>query len=105
MGTFFRIRERYGSERRGLDSAFHLLCQRYSGSLTPTASMAMSYGKPLPFFLLNILAQTKKNQKLCEAMHCAKQCPLSTLYTPGSEVIIKFMLYSAEHEIFRAHKS
>ena len=36
----FRIREGYGSERRGMGSAFHQLCPRYSGTLTPTAPMA-----------------------------------------------------------------
>ena len=41
MGTFFRIREGLGSERRGMGSAFHQLCPRYSGTLTPTAPTAI----------------------------------------------------------------
>ena len=30
-----------GSERRGMGSAFHLLCPRYRGNLPPTAPMAI----------------------------------------------------------------
>ena len=37
----FRIKEGLGSERRGMDSAFHLLCPRYSGTLTPSAPTAI----------------------------------------------------------------
>ena len=37
-----------------MGSAFHQLCPRYSGTLTPTAPTALSYGTPLPFtFLLH----------------------------------------------------
>ena len=36
-GYLFLIREGQGSKRRGMDSAFHQLCPRYSGILTPTA--------------------------------------------------------------------
>ena len=31
-----------------MGSAFHQLCPRYSGTLTPTAPTAISYGTPLP---------------------------------------------------------
>ena len=31
-----------------MGSAFHQLCPRYSGTLTPIAPMALGYGKPLP---------------------------------------------------------
>ena len=43
-GYLFRIREGQGSERRGMGSAFHQLCPRYSGTLTPTAPTAISIG-------------------------------------------------------------
>ena len=39
-GYLFRIRAGYGSKRRGVGSAFHQLCPRYSGTLTPTAPTA-----------------------------------------------------------------
>ena len=35
-GYLCRIKEGYGSRRRGMGSAFHHLCPRYSGTLTPT---------------------------------------------------------------------
>ena len=37
MGTFFELRKDKAAKRRGMDSAFHQLCPRYSGTLTPTA--------------------------------------------------------------------
>ena len=44
----FRIREGYGSEKRGMDSAFHQLCPGYCGTLTPLPLRLSGYGKPLP---------------------------------------------------------
>ena len=40
-GYLLQIREGQGSERRGMGSAFHQLCPRYSGTLTPTAPTAI----------------------------------------------------------------
>ena len=40
-GYLFRIREDKGRERRGMGSAFHQLCPKYSGTLTPTAPTAI----------------------------------------------------------------
>ena len=40
-GYLFRIREGKGSEMRGMGSAFHQLCPRYSGTLLPTAPTAI----------------------------------------------------------------
>ena len=36
--------------RMPMGSTFHMLCQRYSGSLTPAAPEATRPWKPLPFF-------------------------------------------------------
>ena len=44
---FFRMREE--SERRGMGSAFHQLCPRYSGTLTPTALTAIRLWKTFTF--------------------------------------------------------
>ena len=46
----FRIRE--GSKRRRMGSAFHRLCPRYNGTLTPTAPTAIrnGYGETFTFF-------------------------------------------------------
>ena len=33
-----------------MGSAFHQLCPRYSGTLTPRPLRLLSYGTPLPFF-------------------------------------------------------
>ena len=38
---FYLLLSFEGSERRGLGSAFHQLCPRYSGTLTPTAPTAI----------------------------------------------------------------
>ena len=42
-----RPRRLSGSERRGIGSAFHQLCPRYSG--TPLPLRLIGYGKPLPY--------------------------------------------------------
>ena len=39
------------SERRGMGSAFHQLCPRYSGTLTPTAPTAIRLWDTFTFFL------------------------------------------------------
>ena len=47
-GYLFRIRERKGSEKRGMGSAFHQLCLRYTGESNPPLPLRLlSYGKPL----------------------------------------------------------
>ena len=43
----FSNQARIGSERRRMGSAIHLLCTRYSGTLTPTAPTAIRFDKPL----------------------------------------------------------
>ena len=48
-GNLFRIREGQGSERRGMSSAFHQLCPRYSGTLTPTAPTAIRLWETFTF--------------------------------------------------------
>ena len=48
-GYLFRIREGYGSERKGTGSAFHQLCPRYSGTLTPTAPTAIRLWETFTF--------------------------------------------------------
>ena len=53
MGIFFELGKDEGSERRGMGSAFHQLCPRYSGTLTPTAPLLLDYGTPLPLLLLS----------------------------------------------------
>ena len=40
----FRIREEQGSDRRGMGSAFHQLCQRYNGTLTPLPLRLLAIG-------------------------------------------------------------
>ena len=47
-GYLFRIREGWDSDRRGISSAFHLLCRSNSGILTPLPLWLLGYGKPLP---------------------------------------------------------
>ena len=37
-----------------MGSAFHQLCPRYSGTLTPTAPMAIRLWETFTFFLLNV---------------------------------------------------
>ena len=49
-GYLFRIRESKGSGRRGMDSAFHQLCPRYSGTLNPTAPTAIRLWNTFTFF-------------------------------------------------------
>ena len=39
-----------GSERRGMGFAFHQLCPRYSGTLTPTAPTAIRLWETFTFF-------------------------------------------------------
>ena len=39
-----------GSERRGMGSAFHQLCPRYSGTLTPTAPTAHRLWETFTFY-------------------------------------------------------
>ena len=48
-GYLFRIRKGKGSERRGMGSAFHQLCPRYSGTLTPTVPMAIRLWETFTF--------------------------------------------------------
>ena len=45
----FLYKEGYGSERRGMASAFHQLCRRYSGTLSVTAPAAIRLWKPFIF--------------------------------------------------------
>ena len=54
-GYLFQIREGLGSERRGMGFAFHQLCPRYSGTLTPTASTAVMLWETVT---LSILTRT-----------------------------------------------
>ena len=49
-GYLFRIREGLGSERRGMGSAFHQLCPRYIGTLTPIAPTAIRLWETFTFF-------------------------------------------------------
>ena len=42
-GYLFQIWEGKSSNRRGIGSAFHQLCPKYSESLTPTAPMAICF--------------------------------------------------------------
>ena len=46
--TVFEIGEGEGSRRRGVGSAFHILCPRYDGLLIPTAHTATRLREPLP---------------------------------------------------------
>ena len=41
MGTFFELGKDKAAKGRGMGSAFHQLCPRYSGTLTPTAPTAI----------------------------------------------------------------
>ena len=50
-GYLFRIREGQGSKRRGMGSTFHWLCPGYSGTLTPTAPMAIRLWEIFTFYL------------------------------------------------------
>ena len=50
-GYLFQIRESQGSKRRGMGSAFHHLCPRYSGTLTSTATMAIRLWETFTFLL------------------------------------------------------
>ena len=54
-GYLFRIREGQGSERRGMGSAFHQLCPRYSGTLIPTAPTAIRLWDTFTFTMSNRL--------------------------------------------------
>ena len=38
-----------------MGSAFHQLCPRYSGTLTPLPLRLLGYGTPLPFFTKNLI--------------------------------------------------
>ena len=62
-GYLFRIRE--GSERKGMGSAFHRLCPRYNGALTPLPLRLLetAMGKPLLFLpILNYkIEQNRKH--------------------------------------------
>ena len=49
-GYLFRIREGYGSKRRGIGSAFHQLCPRYSGTLIPIVPTAIRLWETYTFF-------------------------------------------------------
>ena len=42
---FFPIRVEQGSLRKEMSSAFHILCPRYGGLLTPTAPVTLGYGE------------------------------------------------------------
>ena len=53
-GYLFRIRDGYGSERRGMGSAFHQLSPRYSGTLTPTAPAAIRLWETFTVYLQKI---------------------------------------------------
>ena len=57
MGTFFELGKDKVSERRGMGSAFHQLCPRYSGTLTPTAPTAIRLWDTFTFTFL------------CKALH------------------------------------
>ena len=48
----FHNMECWGSERRGMSSAFHQLCQRYSGTLTPAAPTAIRLWETFIFTFL-----------------------------------------------------
>ena len=53
MGTFFELgkdKEIRIGERRGMGSAFHQLCPRYSGTLTPTAATAIRLWEAFTFY-------------------------------------------------------
>ena len=41
MGTFFELEKAKAAKMRGMGSAFHQLCPRYNGTLTPTARTAI----------------------------------------------------------------
>ena len=41
-------------EKRGMDSTFHQLCPRYSGSLTSTVPMAIRLWETFNFYLLGL---------------------------------------------------
>ena len=43
--------EGLGSKRRGMGSAFHQLCPRYSGTLTPTARSAIRLWETFTFLI------------------------------------------------------
>ena len=49
-GYLFRIWEGLGSERRGMGSAFHQLCPRYSGTLSLTVPTAIRLWETFTFF-------------------------------------------------------
>ena len=51
MGTFFELGKDKGSERRGMGSAFHQLCPRYSRTLTPTAPTAIRLWDTFTFYV------------------------------------------------------
>ena len=74
-GYLFRIREGQGSERRGMGSAFHQLCWRYSGTLTPIALRLLGNGKPLTFFLFYSLAIQYGDTLLATNFTCQKNSP------------------------------
>ena len=62
----FRIREEQGSERRGMGSAFHQLCPRYSGILSPTAPTIRLWETFTFFFFFLLKCQISSNmQNLC----------------------------------------
>ena len=45
-----------------MGSAFHQLCLRYSGTLTPTAPTAIRLWEPLPFFYLPFRSLSYSNR-------------------------------------------
>ena len=55
MGTCFKLGKVKAAKERGMGSAFHWLCPRYSGTLTPTAPMAIKLWETFIFTFLPFL--------------------------------------------------
>ena len=55
MGTFFQLEMDKAAKRRGMDSAFHLLCPGYSKPLLPTDPLAVRLKETFTFTSIEFL--------------------------------------------------
>ena len=73
-----------------MGSAFHQLCPRYSGTLTPTAPTAMRLWETFTFFLLVYFASLFSAGLAAEFSSCFHRFPVSISFEPnmyGCDVI------------------
>ena len=70
-----------------MGSAFHQLCPRYSGPLTPTALRLLGYGTPLPLPLryIRFAVESRKLRKSGVAKY-SREMPEFTVIRVGRKV-------------------